>query len=231
MIQGIRVLGLIPVRGGSKTIPKKNQKLLGGKPLMAWPIETALATPEIDRVIVSSDDPDLCSIGIKFGAEAYVRSKELATDSSLIVDVIRNFWLRLKREGETGLILVLLEATSPFRTPELVSRCIERLVSENLDSIATFREAAINPERTWKIIDGNPLPFIEGAIPWKPRQLLETAYQLDGGVYAFFPDRLPMDTPSLLFGKAGAEVTLGDSVNDIDSPMDLEIANAFLRIR
>jgi CMP-N-acetylneuraminic acid synthetase len=173
----------------------------------------------------------LCSIGIKYGAEAYVRNKNLATDSSLIVDVIHNFWVRVKSEGESGLILVLLEATSPFRTPELVSRCIARLVSENLDSIATFHEATINPERTWKIIDGNPIPFIEGAIPWKPRQLLETAYQLDGGVYAFYPDRLPVDSPSLLFGKTGAEVILGGTVIDIDSPINLEMANAFLRIR
>ncbi len=231
MINGIRVIGLIPVRGGSKSIPNKNQQLLGGKPLMVWPIESGLKTPEIDRVIISSDDPSLCEIGAKNGAETYLRPQELATDTSLVVDVIRDFWTRVSDEGESAKILVLLEATSPFRTPELISRCLERLVNENLDSIATFKQAAVNPERTWKIIDKKPSPFIEGAIPWKPRQLLRDAYQLDGAVYAFYPDRLPKNAPSLLFGNAGGEFSLDDMVVDIDTPVDLEIANAILRLR
>jgi CMP-N,N'-diacetyllegionaminic acid synthase len=124
-----------------------------------------------------------------------------------------------------------LEATSPFRSLELISRCLNRLVEEDLDSIATFRKATVNPERTWKIINGAPTTFIEGAVPWKPRQRLTDAYQLDGAVYAFYPDRLPMDAPSLLFGSTGAEVTVDDIVVDIDTPLDLEIANAILRAR
>ena len=231
MIKGIRVIGLIPVRGGSKSIPKKNLQLLGGKPLMLWPIETALKASEIDRVIVSTDDPEMMSLALEYGVEASLRRPELAEDDSLVVDVIRDFWNDTKVQGETAEILVLLEATSPFRSLELISRCLNRLVEEDLDSIATFRKAAVNPERTWKIINGAPTTFIEGAVPWKPRQRLTDAYQLDGAVYAFYPDRLPMDAPSLLFGSTGAEVTVDDIVVDIDTPLDLEIANAILRAR
>ncbi len=231
MINGLRVIAFIPARGGSKGIPKKNQQLLGGKPLIAWPIQTSLATPEIDRVILSTDDADLSAIARYYGAESFNRSPELSTDSTLVIDVIRDCWQRIKSEGETGAILVLLEATSPFRTPAIVSRCIQRLVSDGLDSIATFREATVNPERTWKILNGTPTTFITGAVPWKPRQLLESAYQLDGRVYAFYPDKLPADSPSILFGTVGAEIDLDDKIVDIDSPIDLEIANAILRAR
>lgn len=231
MVNETRVVGLIPVRGGSKSIPKKNQQLLGGVPLMVWPIKTGLATPEIDRLIVSSDDSVLRSIAIKNGAEAYERSNNLALDESLVVDVVRDLWRKLKSEGESAKILVLLEATSPFRTPELVSHCLNRLVSEKLDSIATFQEASVNPERTWKMVNEKPRPFIEGAIPWKPRQLLTDAYQLDGKVYAFYPDRLPNNAPSLLFGNVGAEITRGSNAIDIDTTSDLETANAILKNR
>lgn len=123
----------------------------------------------------------------------------------------------------------MLEATSPFRTPELVSRCLHRLVDEGLDSIATFHDAEINPERAWRISEGMPEPFIPGAVPWKPRQLLTPAYQLNGAVYAFFPDRLPAGIPNILFGKMGAEIVPADSVIDIDTLKDFVIANAILQ--
>jgi CMP-N-acetylneuraminic acid synthetase len=231
MIDGIRVVGLVPVRGGSKSIPHKNRQLLGGKPLMVWPIETALATLEIDRVIVSTEDPILSAIGIKHGAEVYPRHQKFATDSALVVDVIRDFWTSISEEGELAQILVLLEATSPFRTPEMISRCLKRLVNDNLDSVATFHKASVNPERTWKIINDKPTPFIEGAIPWQPRQALTDAYQLDGAVYAFYPDRLPKDAQGILFGNVGAELILDDILVDIDSQEDLELANAILKTR
>lgn len=231
MYKGIRVLSLVPVRGGSKSIPRKNAQLLGGKPLMVWPIETSLATSEIDRTIISSDDSELRNIGRSHGAETYHRPISLAEDSALVVDVIRDFWATVKKEGESAEILVLLEATSPFRTPKLVSRCIERLVDEDLDSIATFHEAAVSPERTWKFENGSPVPFIDGATPWRPRQEIESAYQLDGRVYVLFPDRLPDDSPGLLFGKSGGELVHDDILLDIDTPIDLEIANAIIRFR
>jgi CMP-N-acetylneuraminic acid synthetase len=153
----------------------------------------------------------------------------LATDTALVADTIRQLWAQLRAEGEQAQILVLLEATSPFRTPELIGSCLRRLVSEQLDSVATFNEADINPERTWRIEAGSPAPFIAGAVPWKPRQLLTPAYQLNGAVYAFFPDRLPAGIPNILFGKMGAEVVPRDSVIDIDNLQDFHIANALLQ--
>jgi CMP-N-acetylneuraminic acid synthetase len=229
MVSGRRVIAMTPARGGSKSVPYKNLHPLGGKPLLAWPIETARATLAIDRIIVSTDDDRIATAARELGAEVYLRPAALATDTAVVADAIRDLWRRLKAEGETAEILVLLEATSPFRTPEVIERCLRRMVDEGLDSIATFHEADINPERTWRIDAGTPQPFIEGAVPWKPRQLLTPAYQLNAAVYALMPDRLPADSPSILFGKMGAEIVPADSVIDIDTMKDFAYANALLQ--
>lgn len=228
MIEGVKVVCLIPARGGSKSIHRKNLQLLGEKPLLAWPIETALSTPEIDNVFVSTDDMEIKKVAMQYGAKIHDRRPDLSTDRSIVADTVRDFWdCQTKLEHDLK-VLVLLEATSPFRSVDNVSACIQKLISQGFDSVATFQEAEVNPERTWRIEDGTPKPFIEGSIPWKPRQLLSKAYQLNGSVYAFFPDRLPHDSPSLLFGNAGS-VIMENKVIDIDTKLDLEIANALLR--
>lgn len=225
------VVAVIPARGGSKSVPYKNLHPLGGKPLLVWPIETALATDSIDRVIVSTDDEKIAAAAQSHGAEIHWRPPELATDTALVIDTIRHLYRQLTERGTADDIMVLLEATAPFRTPELVGRCIDRMVAENLDSIATFNEASVNPERTWRLVDDMPVPFIEGAVPWKPRQLLTPAYQLNGAVYAFRPHLLPSDSPSILFGRMGAEVIPADELVDIDHQKDFIIADAILRSR
>jgi CMP-N-acetylneuraminic acid synthetase len=165
------------------------------------------------------------------GAEVHDRSPELATDTALVVDVIRQVRDQLTVEGRPADIMVLLEATSPFRSTALVSRCLARMIAEGLDSIATFHEAAINPERTWRIEDGRPRPFVDGAVPWKPRQSLTPAYQLNGAVYAFRPAQLPDDALGLLYGRMGAELLAADAVVDIDDLKDFARADELLRSR
>lgn len=225
----VPVVALIPARGGSKSIPRKNLMPLDGRPLLAWPIGTALATPAIDRVIVSTDDREIAAVARAHGAEVHDRPAALATDTALVIDTVRHVRDTMVAEGRPAAIMVLLEATSPFRSPELVGRCIARMVEEELDSIATFHDAAINPERVWRIDDGAPRPFIDGAVPWRPRQALTPAYQLNGLVYAFRPERLPVGSPGLLFGRMGAEIVPGHSVVDIDDRKDFVIAEALLR--
>lgn len=228
MYNNLNVVALIPARGGSKSVPYKNLYPLGGKPLLAWPIETALATPEIDSIYVSTDDERISACARDHGAKVHQRPAELASDTALVADTVRHLYSELTARSEGIDIFVLLEATSPFRTPEMIRRCLKRMVDEDLDSIATFHRAEVNPWRTWQISDGEPSPFIPGAIPWLPRQKLPDAYQLNGAVYAFRPDRLPADTPRLLFGKLGAEIVDANDVIDIDEQKDFAIANAIL---
>lgn len=225
------VVAMIPARGGSATVPDKNLHSLGGKPLLAWPIETAAATREIDRVFVSTDDAKIARVASELGAEIHRRPPELATETALVIDAIRHLRDRLCEAGTPADIMVLLEPTSPFRTPALVSRCIARMIDEDLDSIATFCEAAINPERTWRIENGSPRPFIDGAVPWRPRQALTPAYQLNGAVYAFRPARLPSEGPGLLFGRMAAELIAAEDAVDIDTQKDFVYADAVLRAK
>lgn len=228
MYNNLRIVALIPARGGSKSVPYKNLYPIGGKPLLAWPIETAIATPEIDDIYVSTDDNRISACALEYGVKIHRRPAELAGDTALVADTVRHLYSVLVNQSEQVDIFVLLEATSPFRTPEMIRRCLKRMVDEDLDSIATFHRAEINPWRTWRITDGEPSPFIPGAIPWLPRQKLPEAYQLNGAVYAFRPDRLPADSPRLLFGRLGAEIVDADDVIDIDEQKDFAIANAIL---
>lgn len=207
MIEGLRVVAVIPARGGSKSIPKKNTRPLGGKPLLAWSIDAAREVLEIDRIIVSTDDAEIGRLAAKFGAEVYKRPPELATDEALVIDAIRHLISTLRAEGEPAHIMVLLEPTCPLRSIEDIRKCIWRVGGENFDSVATFKPADLNPHRSWRIVDGKPLPFISGSDPWQPRQKLPVAFQLNGAVYAFRADRLPDGINALLYGRMGAVIT------------------------
>lgn len=229
MIQDLRVIAVIPARGGSKSIPKKNIRPLAGKPLLAWSIEAAHAVPEIDRNIVSTDDAEIGGVAREFGAEVYVRPGALATDKAIVIDALRHLIGILQREGEQADIMVLLEPTCPLRAPADIRECIIKLVSEKLDSVATFKPAELNPHRAWRVEDGVPRPFISGTDPWKPRQELPPAYQLNGAVYAFRTARLPADSSSLLFGQSGAIVMPPERSIDIDRELDLIVAEAILK--
>lgn len=230
MIDGHQVTALIPARGGSTTVEQKNLRRLGGKPLLAWPIDTATGVSAIDRVIVSTDDEDIAACAAEYGAEVNRRPEELSTDEALVIDAIRYHMNQWKSEGNEVSILVLLEPTCPFRAVEDVEKAIDRLIKTDCDSVATFCRAEVNPWRTWRLKDSeSPEPFIEGTDPWRPRQKLPKAHQLNGGAYAFFADRLPDDGKTLLFGEARS-VTMPEKRSvDIDTELDFLVAQQMLQ--
>jgi CMP-N,N'-diacetyllegionaminic acid synthase len=229
MIDGHTVTAIIPARGGSKSIKRKNLQNLGNKPLLVWPIESSLKSSEIDRTIVSTDDDEIAEVAKQNGAEVYFRPEYLAKDDSVVIDTIKHLYSQLRSEGDIADIFLLLEPTSPFRSADLIRKCLTKLIKGSYDSLATFHLADIHPDRVWKIHNDIPTPYIEGSVAWKPRQALAPAYQLNGAVYVFFPNRLPRHGISLLFGKFGAEIIDHDQVVDIDTKQDLEIANAILK--
>jgi CMP-N-acetylneuraminic acid synthetase len=100
---------------------------------------------------------------------------------------------------------------------------------ESFDSVATFRRAELNPHRAWKIVAGAPTPFIEGAVPWLPRQKQPEAYQLNGAVYAFRIDKLDASAPTLLVGRAGAVQMPRTRSVDIDDAVDFDVAELLVR--
>lgn len=229
MIDHQRVVAVIPARGGSKTVPGKNLRDLAGKPLIVWTLELAASIPEIDRVIVSTDSAEIALVAHEQGAETYLRPASLATDTALVLDAVLDLSLRLGEEGESAVYGLLLEPTSPFRRGADVQACLSRLHRDGLDSVATFKPADLNPHRAWRIQEGAPECFVEGSVPWLPRQQLPEAYQLSGEVYAFRLDRLATSNHGLLFGRTGAVIVDGQASLDIDDERDFRLAELISR--
>jgi N-acylneuraminate cytidylyltransferase len=224
MLDGDRVVALVPARGGSTAVERKNVREVGGRPLLSWSVEVARATDVIDRTLVSTDDDEIGAVARESGAEVIDRPAALATDDALVADAVRHAVARLREDGESAPYVAMLEPTCPFRAPEDVQLAVERLVEHDLDSVASFTDAALNPHRAWSIEDGRPTPVVDGADPWQPRQALPDAYELNGGVYAFAVDALPDEGVAMLFGDTGAVTMPPERSVDIDTPLDLEFA-------
>jgi CMP-N-acetylneuraminic acid synthetase len=226
MIGAHRVLCVIPARAGSKGIIGKNLRPLGGKPLIAWAIEVARATPEIDRIIVSTDGKDIAAAARKFGAEVAMRPAELATDSSATSDTLRYHVRQLKEQGELFHYMVLLEPTTPFRQPADVTACLRLIEDNGLDSVATFAPTAGSPYWAFTVEGSQPKKLLEGGMI--QRQQLPATYHLNGAVYVYIIDRLPKDSIGLMFGKQGAIIMDRIHSIDIDDHLDLVFAEAIL---
>jgi len=227
MLNGKRVIAVIPARGGSKSVPGKNIRPLAGTPLIAWSIIIAKQVQEIDRVIVSTDDDKIADISRQFSAEVYPRPVELATDDALVIDALKDLIRTLKAEQEFPEVLVILEPTCPFRSVEDVRECLNFLSTDDYDCAATFTTAELNPHRAWRINGHTPEVFIPGAIPWLPRQQLPEAYQLNGAVYAIRTAGLIASSQSVLFGRIGAVKMPRERSIDINDPVDFLLAEQF----
>ena len=159
------ILGVIPARGGSKGIPKKNIKELYGKPLIIWSIEAALESKLIDRFIVSTEDDEIAYIARSTGAEVLPRPMEYATDSATTVSVLQHVLKEIDAD-----IVVLLQPTSPVRIDNIIDRAIEAFLSSGCDTLAT---GYISHHFEW------------GAFENLPRQALKGYFHDDGNVYIF----------------------------------------------
>jgi N-acylneuraminate cytidylyltransferase len=126
------ILGITPARGGSKGIPRKNIKMIVGKPLIAWTIEAAKESRLLDRYVVSTEDTEIARISEDFGAEVLKRPAELATDEADTLDVLKHALEAIPCD-----ILVLLQATSPIRKVGLIDECIKEFIEGGYDSLAT----------------------------------------------------------------------------------------------
>ena len=227
------VVSIIPARGGSKGIPKKNIKKLKGNPLINYSIDHSLKIESIDRTIVSTDDEEISEVARKAGAEVVMRPKELAGDESLVIDAVRYTIEQLEVEGYEIDIIVLLEPTSPLRDIEVTEKCIGVLKDGKADSVATFSETELPPHRIWKIENDEVEPYIEGANPWLPRQTQPVGYRLNGQVYALTRDILfeKDDSVSLLIGEKYPVITPKETAVDIDNERDFKLIELLMEDR
>jgi len=227
------VVSIIPARGGSKGISRKNIKKLDGKPLINYSIEHSLKVNSIDRTIVSTDDKEISEVAEEADAEVVKRPQELARDDSLVINAIRYTVQEIEKEGTDVDLIVVLEPTSPIREIEVTERCIEVLKEKKADSVATFSETELPPHRIWRIDDDKLEPFIEGANPWLPRQSQPKGYKLNGQVYALTKDILfeKENSVSLLLGEKYPIITPKETAVDIDTEKDFKLVEFLMEAK
>lgn len=128
----MRFLGLIPARGGSKGVPRKHLRPLGGRPMIAWTIEAALASRRLSRVVVTTDDPEIAEVSRRHGADVpFLRPAELSGDTALLPDVIDHALAELKKSGAAFDWLMLLFPTCPFRRASHIDSAIDEVLADD----------------------------------------------------------------------------------------------------
>jgi len=221
---------VIPARGGSKGIPGKNIREFAGKPLIVHSIEASLHCPLIGRTVVSTDGAKIAEVARAHGAQVIQRPGELAADTSLVIDAIKHAVLKVEEEGENVDIVLLLEPTSPFRRAEDLEKCVQVLLEDRADSVATFTDSHVSPNRLWRVSEDLVEPYIEGAVPWLPRQKQPKAHELTGQIYGLSRKVLfeNEDSISLLLGRKFAVITPRETALDIDTELDFMIAEKIM---
>ncbi len=226
----MRILGLIPARGGSKGVPGKNIKLLGGKPLLQYSVEAALAS-SLNVTILSTEDEAIAACGRQSGVIVpFMRPSELAQDHSPTLAVIRHALFFLEDEGEHFDAVCLLQPTSPFRRSGLIDACINQFVLENADTLITVRQVPheYNPHWVFEKNMDNSLRVSTGDETIIPRrQELPSAWHRDGQVYIVAT--YVLKEKNSLWGKriVGFDNHQSPNIN-IDTPEDWEKAENYL---
>lgn len=183
----MKILALIPARGGSKGIPDKNKKILGGKPLLAYTIEAALAATTLDRIVFSSEDASLRKLATHYGAEVpFERPPHLAADDSGTLEVIQHALRTLAEQGNTYDAVCLLQVTNPFRTAHFIDKAVSAFIQEKTDSLLSVLKVPheYNPHWVFERKQDDTLQLATGEKEIiKRRQDLPQAYIRDGAIY------------------------------------------------
>lgn len=238
--ENVKILGVIPARGGSKGVPGKNIALLGGKPLISYTIDVAKRSKMLDAAIVSTDDPEIAEVAGKYGGDVpFLRPSELAGDDSPDIDYLKHAleWVEVNRGWEPE-ILAILQPTMPFRTVEDVDETLRFMVEQKCDSVRTLAlPTHVTPYKMWFMDDlssGKISPvlkteFYEKLLTDVPRQKLRPAYWQPGVVIATRPEFV---REGKVFGPdlRGFVVDIKNS-HDIDEPEDLEYAEYLMSKR
>lgn len=226
---------LIPARGGSKGINKKNLRLVGGVSLVGRAIAVAKKVPGVNAVVVSTDDNEVASEAASHGATVHHRSAALSGDEAVVADLIRDFFgigrppTAPSLEIGNSRFFLLLEPTAPLRTISTVSACLRKVLG-GADSSATMGAARVHPLRVFCLEDdGSVAPFMPSVDAWKPRQTLAPVYQMTGGAYVCDLESFPLQGNSLMFGKFSPLIVGDYEAVDVDSLLDLSVADYLAR--
>lgn len=225
------VLGIITARGGSKSIPRKNVKLVAGKPLIAWTIQAALDSHSLNRVIVSTDDAEIEQVSRAWGAEVpFLRPAELAQDTSPHMDVIIHAteWLET-HENYCPDYIVLLQPTSPLRTAQDIDAAVALALQKDADCVISVSESPAHPYLNKRITeDGKLVDFVYTPEGYLPRQSFPPAYFVNGAIYLARRDVLLRER-NWYTDNTYPHVMSPENSLDVDTPWDLHLADLVLR--
>jgi CMP-N-acetylneuraminic acid synthetase len=186
-MEKMKVLGLITARGGSKGVPGKNIKLLCGKPLLAYTVETALKAEKLTRVILSTEDEEIAEIGRELGVEIpFMRPAELAEDTTPTFPVVKHALLKLQEKGDYFDAVCLLQPTNPLRRAEDIDNCIELLTGSGVDCVVSVLPVPdeYNPKWVYQMESDGKIKLLCGdKEPIPRRQDLPPAYFREGSIY------------------------------------------------
>jgi CMP-N-acetylneuraminic acid synthetase len=234
----LRVLALVPARGGSKGIPRKNLQLLAGRPLVAHAVATGLSASLITRVVCSTDDPDIAEAARGAGAEVpFLRPSHLAQDTSEDWPVFTHAlaWLQ-EHDAWIPDLIVNLRPTSPMRTPDHVDQAIRLLLESGVDSVKAVCLARQHPHKMWlRLADGEIEPYLKTPFrlsrgPDVSRAELEDIYW-QNGVVDVTRREVILEQGVMIGRRVAGLVTQPEDSIDIDTPLDLAVAELLMARR
>tara|TARA_B110000027_G_C16097385_1_gene291441 strand:+ start:249 stop:950 length:702 start_codon:yes stop_codon:yes gene_type:complete len=227
----MKVLAIIPARGGSKSVPRKNIANFAGQPLISFTIQEALKTKKITDLVVSSDDEEIISLVNSMGILApFKRPPELATDQAESAPVIKHclefmekFYLK-KYDA-----VLMLQPTSPLRNSNHIDNAIEMMIENDCDSVVSIVSVnGYHPFRMKRKVGNQIINYIDqGFEDMRPRQVLPKVFIRNGAIY-LSKRQIIMDQNKLVGEKClGMEMSSNDSIN-IDDPIDFKLAEMML---
>lgn len=227
MIENKKILAIIPARGGSKGIPRKNVKAISGKPMIQYTIEAAKECPYIDKVVVSTEDVEIADISMRAGAIVpFSRPEELATDEAKTIDVVMHAVEFYERKAERFDIIVLLQPTSPLRNAEDITKALEYFMRNEQRSLVTVSEVSESPILMRNFNKENKLEKILEEDSDVRRQDMKKFYRINGAIYINKASELNANT-RFNDNEMGFVLTQEHGI-DVDEPQDLVVAEYYL---
>jgi CMP-N-acetylneuraminic acid synthetase len=222
------IISIIPARGGSKGLPRKNIAMLNGKPLIAYSIESALKSNFMNRVIVSTEDEEIAEISKKYGSEVMKRPIELAGDNTSTISVVKHVLNQLECEGYHVKVLVLLQPTTPLRTSVDIDAAIQLFLASNCQSVISVCEMGHSPYWSFEVEKGHMKPLFGKKYLGMRRQDLPKVYMPNGALFISSPEEINR-ADSFYSSRIIPYIMSAERSIDIDCEMDLLEAEIILK--
>lgn len=228
MFESKKIAAIIPARGGSKGIPRKNLKPLAGKPLISYTIKAALKSQYLDRVIVSTDDEEIAAVSKQYGAEVLRRPGKLATDKAKVIDVVLQVFEALSREKYQAQVMVLLQPTSPLRSAKEIDEAVEMFLKSKSEFLVSVHQIESPPHWTFALSGGHLMPIFGWRYLKLRKQEVPKMYMPNGAIYISRPETIKRYN-GFYSAQTLPYIMPREKSIDIDEEIDLKFAEFLLK--